>query len=358
MGHRNIEGRAMLESNKSDLSPSGYGQGRLRLGILATPRSGNTWLRNLLGSVYGLADVVCDQPDEVPWSDLPDRCVLQLHWGPEPGLIENLRDYDVQALTIARHPLDVLISVLHFSTTWARTSLWFGGRCGSEDPIRGATPGSHEFLDYSAGPRAQALLSISRDWWSVPSCRKLRYETLVSDPQTVLHDLAGSLEQTSADAIRCAVRENTLDCLRSRVQNQHFWHGTPGHWKRLLPAPVARRIADAHKTVFETLEYLCDPDERLTLADADSNWVALEIQTLRQELSRTRTQLLDVAGRLRESEIRLEQAQADVAHLAPLCELGPTTLQFAKGLQSAAVRYPRLHSLAAHWLRPFRRTAG
>src|SRR5262245_66165344 len=99
---------------------------RLRVAIVATPRSGNTWLRSLLGSLYGLDDVVCDRPEEVPWEALPERCVLQLHWSPDRDLRELLQDHEFHPVTVARHPLDLLLSILHFSTTWPGTSRWFG----------------------------------------------------------------------------------------------------------------------------------------------------------------------------------------------------------------------------------------
>lgn len=255
-------------------------------------------------------------PDEVPWAKLPDRCALQLQWSPEPELLSNWLRHDVQTPTIARHPLGVPISVSHVSTTRVQTSLWFGGRCGSEESIRGCQPSSREFLDYATGPRAQALLSTMRDWWRIATCGKLRYEGLVANPDAELHRLAHSRAHASSDVLRAAIHENSLEHLRSRVQNQHFWQGIPGHWKRLLSTIATNRIAQADRTVFETLEYVRDPDDHLTPPDANWSWFALGVQSLRKELSRTRAQLLDFVGQRRGSETQIEEA---LTALTPRC---------------------------------------
>src|SRR5262245_39375480 len=198
---------------------------RLRVAIVATPRSGNTWLRSLLGSLYGLADVVCDRPEEVPWERLPERCVLQLHWSPDPELRERLRHHEFHPVTVARHPLDLLLSILHFSTTWPGTSRWFGGKSGSEEAICGVLPTSREFREYATGARAMALLAISRDWWQVAECFHLQYETLVADTALVLGQMTEMLELATPGAIGAAIAANTMEQLRPRVENTDYWRG-------------------------------------------------------------------------------------------------------------------------------------
>ncbi len=326
------------------IRPSGVGQApargdgrpRLRVAIVATPRSGNTWLRSLLGSLYGLKDVVSDRPEEVPWDQLPERCVLQLHWSPEPELLDRLRQSEFHAITIARHPLDVLISILHFCTTWPGTSRWCGGLCGTEDSIRGVLPASSEFQAYATGPRARALLSVTRDWWGVPDCRTLHYERLVNDPRAELERLAGTLEPVAPLAIENAVDGNCFERLRPRAQNQHYWQGTPGHWKRMLPAPVAIEIALAHAPSFTLLDYACQPDENLTSAQADIYWLSLEILSLRQELSTARTQFLEATAR----------------QLEPVCDLGPRAIWVAQRLHSLAASYRAWCGPLVRYLRP------
>jgi hypothetical protein len=328
---------------------------RLRIAILATPRSGNTWLRSLLTSIYGLETVVCDRPGEIDWSGLPERCIIQLHWGAEPELIGDLRAHDVEAVTIARHPIDTLISVLHFSTTWPGTALWFGGHGGTEESICGSLPTSAEFLDYATGARASALLSISTEWSQVAGCRNIQYERLVADPDGELGRLVSSLEPVSPNTIAAARSGNSLEQLKPRVQNQHYWLGSPGHWKRFIPAPQALAIAEFHRSTFKRHGYSCEPDERLTPIQADLNWFSVEIRSLRQELSRTRSQLFDTNRRLEDAQSRLEDMQS---HLGPLFELGPKSIQVAQRLHETAANHPRLHATVSRWISALSRRAG
>ncbi|MGQ0633983.1 MAG: sulfotransferase domain-containing protein [Planctomycetaceae bacterium] len=274
----------------------------MRVAILATPRSGNTWLRSLLGSLYDLTHIVCDRPEDVPWHALPPRCVVQLHWNAEPRLVEQLREHQVCPITIARHPCDVLISILHFCTTWSRTSLWFGGESGNEDTIRGCLPTSAEFQRYASGPRARSLLDITCGWWQLDHCLKVRYEDLVADPPSELLRLSAGLEPRSPEQIDAACAANGFERLKGLVENQHYWSGNPGHWKRFITPALSEQVARVHHRCLHELGYACDADAALTVADADRNWLALECVSLRLELSRTRRQLLDATGSLQEAQ--------------------------------------------------------
>ena len=58
----------------------------LRLAVISSPRSGNTWVREMLAAFYGLKQIPVHFPDDIPWDNLPRRCIIQIHWNPEPDL--------------------------------------------------------------------------------------------------------------------------------------------------------------------------------------------------------------------------------------------------------------------------------
>lgn len=263
--------------------PADNAQARLRLAIISTPRSGNTWLRHILSAGFALQEIDRHRPDEVPWDDLPERCVLQIHWLREPRFIDLIERCEFRPVVLARHPLDMLISLLHWVDCCPHTrSVWtdnpaLGGARGNEVPLLGASPTNEVFLAWACSPRAEALLSVSLQWWDAPGAIHVRYEDLV---QSAAHELLRIGETLQVDLIRSAsevAAENSMERLRQRRSEpeQHYWQGQPGAWRRLLPAAEARRIASAHPNSFSRFRYCCNPDESLTRDQAEMMWQEL-----------------------------------------------------------------------------------
>jgi len=243
----------------------------LRIAIVSTPRSGNTWLRRLVADTYALKEQAVYSPDEVTWDELPPRFVLQIHWHRINPFLSLLEQQQFRVVVLSRHPLDVLISILHFAPNEHDTAQWLDGEEGGEAKIFGASPCSPVFLDYATSPRAAILLNVSREW--ARSSRWFRYEDIVRDPAEALCRLGLSIgHEAYPETITKAIATNSIEKLRSAAHNQHFWRGQPGHWKHLLPAAEAHKIAQAHRAVFDEFGYECDPDESLSKDQADANW--------------------------------------------------------------------------------------
>jgi SAM-dependent methyltransferase len=234
------------------------------------------WLRRLLGALYDLEDMSADTPAAVPWTELPNACALQLHWPPTASLLEQLDHAEFSTVVLARHPLDVLVSVLHFSQFEPRTARWLNRHGGTELPLLGGEPCSDAFRDYATGPRAAALLSVSVDWWRSPRLdAPVRFEELVAAPQAVLERVAETLGGSTPERVAEATESATFDSLRSETGNAHFWRGRPGQWRSLITADDVAAIARAHPAAFGELGYEADADPSLTEEQARANWRAL-----------------------------------------------------------------------------------
>jgi hypothetical protein len=305
-----------------------------RLAIVSTPRSGNTWVRSLLGKAVGCPSLSVHRPGDLDWDTLPAACILQVHWRPTPEFIAQLNCYRFQVVVVSRHPLDVLISILHFALHDNSTLYWLDGDGGDERSIRGAMPCSRAFLNYATSDRVAKLLSISRQWWRVPGVGRLRYEDLVANPAGEVSRLVRVLDMPLTTPIDAAVADSTLSRLRAETQcMHHFWQGRPGLWRTLLAADVARAIAETHAGHFKALDYECDPDPLLDRRRADSLWLDL----IRHELSvrlwafvRTR-HLLDVASNESRQEAGL------LANAKPLYAMASSrAVRAFRGLLSAS----------------------
>jgi hypothetical protein len=203
------------------------------------------WLRRLLVALYGLEERSAFTPDELDWEALPQRCVLQFHWHRTPEFLALLDRYDCAVVVLARHPLDVLVSILHFAQHEPATDRWLDGEAGSEAVLRGADPTSRAFVEYAKSPRARALLSVTPEWWERANAR-VGYESLVGDPAAELGRIAAALGTPTVASPAEAIESVRFERLQQEAPNHHFWQGRVGLWQELVPTAVALEIAEAY----------------------------------------------------------------------------------------------------------------
>lgn len=287
----------------------------MRLAVISTPRVGNTWVRHLLGTAYQIPHLAKHSLTDREWAELPAEVVLQLHWRREPELVARLADGGFQVLTIARHPFDVLISILHFCVYDSESEQWLLGRGGTEAPIYGAMPRSRSFIAYAKGPRATELLAVTPDWWHQPDVHKVQYEALVQNTQATLRTLEEQLGPFRA-ALPRVIEQCSFGQLRQGARNNHFWKGQPGLWQQLLPAAEVAELWGSLGSRCEELGYEAIADPTLTAAAADARWIELvgdEVkqtlrrlnETYRQELHAKDAHIADVTSRFLAMEARL-----------------------------------------------------
>ena|ERR1039458_4064698 len=247
-----------------------------RLFLSSTPRSGNTWVRRMLARALGLQETAVHTPSQLDWISQPADVIVQMHWRWSSNFEALLRSHGFQTICVIRHPLDVLVSILHFCAFEPQTTRWLDGASGDETSILDATPVSREFSDYCLSERASQLLAVSVDWARAHDQSNkvpvIRYESLVSDPVETLVSLLDEISLAPVTALEAVVAEYTLDRSRQESTNHHFWMGQPGLWRRLLPAEIAKVIGEKHRGVLDALGYECNPDPALGVAEAERAW--------------------------------------------------------------------------------------
>ncbi|MEO6810811.1 MAG: sulfotransferase domain-containing protein [Isosphaeraceae bacterium] len=271
----------------SVVSKDGASDPAARIAIVSSPRSGNTWLRGMLSRVFGLQEFAIHTPEELDWDHAPQRCVVQIHWMRTEPFTTLLEQHGFQVVTLARHPLDVLLSALNYNSYMHLDKACLQGPSCPACAILEAKPRDPAFLDYCCTGEGPLILSHSPDWWSAPGVHRVRYEALVQKPHETLGALVADLGLDARKSIDEAVADYDMKSLRSvrEVTHYHYWQGRPGHWRTMLPAAEARQIAATHTEVFNTLGYLCDPDESLTNLQADLNWFQVQHAAMRKHLN-------------------------------------------------------------------------
>jgi len=243
----------------------------MRLLIVSTPRSGNMWARRLLRRLYDLEERSTHTVEGLDWERLPERCVVQLHADRTPDLEQLLDRYGFQRVVLARHPLDVLVSILHFARHEPETAQWLEGRGGDEHTILDADPTSRAFVRYATGARASALLHVTPQWWETTPAR-IRYRNLVWQPTATLAEVVEALDEQPRTPVERAIDDVTFSTLKQEARNQHFWRGQPDGWRYLLTPRIAHKIVRAHRDVFDELGWVVEPDESLSKRMARAHW--------------------------------------------------------------------------------------
>ena len=246
----------------------------VRIALISTPRSGNTWLRRILAKVLQLAEFAIHRPGDFDWQALPNRVILQIHWLPDAEFSSLLKQHSFQRIVLARHPLDVLISILSFSQHESSISEWLDGAGGDESILKGASPMSSAFQAYATGLRAKKLLSVSAAWWDIAGVCRVRYEDLLRDTADQTSAILTTLGLLACIPVEDAISQCTPEHMRTVSVNHlyHVWHAQLGAWTQLLTAPAAAEIQESHQDVFDALGYTCATNNALQTADAQLAW--------------------------------------------------------------------------------------
>lgn len=313
----------------------------LRIALLCTPRSGNNWLRLLLGDAIGIPTIAVHELTDDVLADLPPECIVAIHWRRDADFERRLQTHGFRVLTMARHPCDVLMSILQFAVHDSESDRWLLGRGGDESSLFGAMPCSRAFVEYAKSDRARELFGVGGDWWVYPGASTIQYEELVRNPVGELGRLVTVFSPESNPNLSDIVARHNLSELRITSLNNHFWKGTPGHWRQFLPTEIAREIFDSQRDLFQTLGYACDPDPNLTNSQADRNWIAAIGPSLRAALCRGATShILEREALRAESdgfarELRLAKIEAaeERARMVPFEGLQGFSVKIARVVQ-------------------------
>jgi hypothetical protein len=178
--------------NSSPVDPD-----RLKLVILSTPKTGNTWLRWLLHYAYRIR--IAELP--LKWvpgcaDDLPPKFVTHQHLFPNENLVRWLVDSRAVVLTTIRHPADTFLSLFHYAK-WHETGL--AGAMLKQD---GDRPGKNalRYINYSF-PQNYAI-SLA---WARLGSHVIRYEDLLVDPLSQLREITAKIVPLDEERLKAAV---------------------------------------------------------------------------------------------------------------------------------------------------------
>jgi hypothetical protein len=242
--------------------------------LTATPRSGNTLVQRLFAELTGYAVMAAPMVADLDEREVTGPVFVQVH-APNDRLARKfVAAVNAEVVTIARHPLDVLLSVLHFSRHESQILDWLDGAAlASPETLRGASPTSAQFVEWATGKGASRLLAVTHQWWRESTTHRVRYEELIVDTPGVVAKLFAELGVAPRDPAADAdqIRAGAL----LGLANHHRWRATSNGWRDLLPVETATQLYRAHRRVFDDLGYTLDAvDPLLDESAANANWRA------------------------------------------------------------------------------------
>lgn len=258
------------ESSNSYIGMGALDIDQLKIMVVSTPKTGNTWIKFLLSAVYDLPLVDLDDdfhPDQL--DRLGPRWIGQQHYYPSGPLLDWAQERQVVLVTTVRHPCDVLISLYHYTINY------------SEDPradqklltIARENDGqlSASLIDHIRA-RFFLYLNNSISWACTGRSHIVRYEDLWRDPVATLVRLTSQIHPADLDRIERAIERCDIDMLRKRLKGnaKFFRQGQIGNWRNILPPQIVDRFRTEapYSEQFAALGYTLDPADPLMDAPA------------------------------------------------------------------------------------------
>ena len=232
----------------------------LRILILSTPKTGNTWLRHLLAGIYRLPQFYVPPPlDCTALSRAGDRWVTHYHIRPSPELLAWIRTHRPIVITTIRHPGDVLVSLYHHVRG-------FGSEAIDPDSLRNMLRAGFErtnMTTYSSGQPFSADLACSIEWMGCEGTHVVRYEDLRAGTLGTLRDLTSRICPVPDERIEAAIEMCDLEQMRNMAGgfSGFFRGGRVGAWRDLLPPDVVDtlRTMEPYAGQLAALGYSMDP---------------------------------------------------------------------------------------------------
>lgn len=240
----------------------------MRFAIIATPRSGNSVLRKTIAAAYELQEFG-GHDAELLRADLPDDSIVQVHARYSEELHQVLVDHGVIIVTPTRHPLDTLLSMLHFKQFEPAVNSWLHGNYLAE--LGGCDPTSKAFRAFATGEGAHALLQVSLGWWSHAQVTA-RYRDFSSDPTSILE--YPGMPEPRLSRHHPSVRDSGSFARFHSAPNMHGWLGEPDYWRQFIPLSFAELLYDIHRPSFDLGHFDLSGARELTAQEVRTNWAA------------------------------------------------------------------------------------
>lgn len=223
----------------------------MRIVIAGPPKTGNMWLKCLLGRAYGLrwlrpfeTPERADHDALVAWlaaSRFPDGTIFHQHYDYSPDIAHALASAQAHLVTIVRDPYDAFVSTYYTLQLHAENQNQKGRRLTE---LMGKKLDDPEVIDFLRRGGYENNLRKARDWALCGDVTVLRYEDLIQDPMRALRDASQEIGPVSDEQLQIAIDYCSADRMRERTK------GGRNHVRSATVGDSRKRLSQAHFDAF------------------------------------------------------------------------------------------------------------
>lgn len=251
----------------------------LKIVVVGTPKTGNTWVKHLLAEAYDLPLVRLKPDFDVAEARAAgNRWISHQHYLPSEKLLAWGAAEGVVFVCPVRHPGDVLVSLWHHVRN----------RRGAKMPAE--TDYSDSTAMLRDGPNALGehtrrfvelgfhyYLNLSIAWLGLPGVRAVRYEDLWECPVESLRALTGAILPLTEERVRLALCACELGLMQNLLDpdKKFLRQGGTGGWRSIVPDDIKRQLTvlDPYPTQFAALGYTMDESDRANIPRTEAGSV-------------------------------------------------------------------------------------
>lgn len=239
----------------------------MKIIIVGTPKTGNTWIKHLLGDLYNLPIVTLKPEfDAHEAAAAGPNWISHQHYLPKQALLTWAQANGVIFITAIRHPADVLISLWHHIQKRKGRNAEIqqsASILGQAREIGGETTLGFVENDF------HVYLNLSIAWLQVPGALTLRYEDLWTQPLETLARLTDAIEPRSRESLKLSLCACELGLMQQLLdpEKKLIRQGGTGAWRELLPQTIKEAFSqlDPYPAQFAALGYTMDESDPANL---------------------------------------------------------------------------------------------
>ena len=236
----------------------------MRIVIAGPPKTGNMWLKCMLGRAYGLRWLRPHETPERPdlealdaWlgkSAFPNGTIFHQHYDYSPDIAALLKAVPAHIVTVVRDPYDAFVSTYYTVQLHAAEENRKGRKLTE---IMGKPLADPEVVAFLRAGGYRNNIEKARDWAASGEAVVLRYEDLIDDPLTALHMATASIAPVSDDALETAIDYCRADRMRERTKggSKHVRKATVGDSREKLNAEHLAAFREAYGDLIAELGY-------------------------------------------------------------------------------------------------------